>query len=107
MKLYRLLSNTLFKTLFIGGVLSCLTLSTTLDSLSLLTENSFDIETIDWQDDSSEETQEIKKEEKKLHDYGENLSSVLALLESQHEVHVLQTVPNIYLEIQLRPPRIA
>jgi len=106
LKLYRLLSNTLFKTLFIGGVLSCLTLSTTLDSLSLLTENSFDIETIDWQDDSSEENKE-KKEEKKLYTYAEKRASITALQYDQFQSYIVPSCPMIILEIQLPPPRIA
>ena len=55
MKLYRFLSTLLFKTTFVILIIGALTLSSTLESMSLLTKNSFEIENIDWQEDSSEE----------------------------------------------------
>ena len=106
MKLYRLLSNQYFKLFFIGGILACLTLSTTLESLSLLTDNSFDIETVDWLEDSSEENKE-KKEEKKFYTYAEKSASITALRYDQFQSYIVPSCPMIILEIQLPPPRIA
>ena len=61
MKLYRFLSTLLFKTTFVILIIGALTLSSTLESMSLLTKNSFEIENIDWQEDSSEEKENEKK----------------------------------------------
>jgi hypothetical protein len=61
MKGYQFLTGSIFKFLFVWSILAFLTLSTTLESLSLLTENSFEIEHIDWQEDTSEESERKKK----------------------------------------------
>ena len=55
------------KSLIVFCLLGSLTLSTTLDSLSKLTEDSFEILSFDWQEDTDEDKQEKKdQEEKKL-----------------------------------------
>ena len=69
MKLYRFLSTLIFKTTFVILIIGSLTLSSTLESMSLLTKNSFEIENIDWQEDSSEEKENEKKEDNKIQNF--------------------------------------
>ena len=71
MRLQRILSADVMKYLFVIGVLSSLTLSTTLESLSLLNENSYELVNIDFQEDSEEE-----KEDKREVDDIKNSASV-------------------------------
>ena len=106
MKLYRLLSGTFVKLFFVIGVLGSLTLSTTLESMSLLTEHSFEIENIDWQEDSSEEIDD-KKEDKKIQNYFSVASSSLNLINKATHKFSLQLSPNIYLEIHNPPPELS
>ena len=61
LKLHRFVSTLLFKSSFVILIIGALTLSSTLESMSLLTKNSFEIENIDWQEDSSEEKENEKK----------------------------------------------
>ena len=70
MKLHLFLSTLLFKTAFVILIIGALTLSSTLESMSLLTKNSFEIENIDWQEDSSEEKENEKKEDNKIQTKG-------------------------------------
>lgn len=49
------------KYLFVIGILASLTLSTTLQSLSLLSENSFEILKVEWQQDSEEEKEDQRE----------------------------------------------
>ena len=104
--LYRLLSGTFIKLFFVIGVLGSLTLSTTLESMSLLTEHSFEIENIDWQEDSSEEIDD-KKEDKKIQNYFSVGSSSLNLINKATHKYSLQLSPNIYLEIHNPPPELS
>ena len=59
MRLQEILSADIMKYLFVIGVLSSLILSTTLESLSLLNENSYELVNIDFQEDSEEEKEEL------------------------------------------------
>ena len=61
MRLQRILSADIMKYLFVIGVLSSLTLSTTLESLSLLNENSYELVNIDFQEDSEEEKEDKRE----------------------------------------------
>jgi len=61
MRLQRILSADIMKYLFVIGVLSLLTLSTTLESLSLLNENSYELVNIDFQEDSEEEKEDKRE----------------------------------------------
>lgn len=107
MSVLRLLSTPILKVLFITGVLGSLTLSTTLESLSILTENSFEIENIDWQEDSSEEKKEDKKENQKIHNFFKLPSSFSGFKSTQNQPFFLALFNRIYLEIPLQPPRLA
>ena len=106
LKLYRLLSGNFIKLFFVLGLLGSLTLSTTLESMSLLTEHSFEIENIDWQEDSSEEIDD-KKEDKKIQNYFSVASSSLNLINKATHKFSLQLSPNIYLEIHNPPPELS
>lgn len=105
MKGYQLLTGSIFKLLFVWSVLACLTLSTTLESMALLTENSFEIENIDWQEDSSEESKKEKKEDTKIQNFFDGSQSFLSVERTQLQIFSQELAPNIYLEIHLPPPR--
>jgi len=67
MKFINIFSLDTMKYFFVIGILTSLTLSTTLESLSLLSENSFEIVKGEWQEDSQEETEnQREKLEKKI-----------------------------------------
>jgi len=105
MRLQRTLSAGIVKYLFVIGVLSSLTLSTTLESLSLLNENSYELVNIDFQEDSEEE-----KEEKREVDEFKIQHLFLAenrqlLLKQFNLFHVaLDFYSNSIIEIQIPPP---
>ena len=61
MRLQRILSADVMKYLLVIGVLSSLTFSTTLESLSLLNENSYELVNIDFQEDSEEEKEDKRE----------------------------------------------
>jgi hypothetical protein len=86
-------------------MLAFLTLSTTLESLSLLTENSFEIEHIDWQEDTSEESEKEKKEDTKIHNFFKSSLSFLSTDASCLNNFFQAPASNIFLEIHLPPPR--
>ena len=105
MKLQRILSNNIVKYLFVIGVLTSLTLSTTLDSLSLLSENSYELVNIDFQEDSEEEQEEkrevddIKIQHKFL---TENRQSYLEKFNLFHAA--VDIYSNSIIEIYIPPP---
>ena len=105
MKLYSILSGTFIKLFFVLNVLVSLTLSTTLDSMSLLAEHSFEIENIDCQEDSSEETDD-KKEDKKIQNYFRVASSLLNYINKEPNKFSFQLSQNICLEIHNPPPEL-
>lgn len=105
MKGYQFLTGSIFKFLFVWSILACLTLSTTLESMALLTENSFEIENIDWQEDSSEESKKEKKEDTKIQNFFDGSQSYLSVESSQLVTFSQELILNIYLEIHLPPPR--
>ena len=105
MKLQRILSNNIVKYLFVIGVFTALTLSTTLDSLSLLGENSYELVNIDFQEDSEEEQEEKREVDdiKIQHQFlTENRQSYL------EKFNLLNAAVDIYsnsiIEIHIPPP---
>jgi len=93
------------KSLIVFCLLGSLTLSTTLDSLSKLTEDSFEILSFDWQEDTDEDKQEKKdQEEKKLNP--ELRISYLSLLSKikQNKGKLFISSNPISFEIYLPPP---
>ncbi|MDC0872181.1 hypothetical protein OAP80_02130 [Flavobacteriaceae bacterium] len=105
MKWYRFLTGSIFKFLFVWNMIAFLTLSTTLESLSLLTENSFEIEHIDWQEDTSEESEKEKKEDTKIHNFFKSSLSFLSTDAPCLNNFFQAPASNIFLEIHLPPPR--
>ncbi|MBL6870351.1 MAG: hypothetical protein ISQ98_01365 [Flavobacteriaceae bacterium] len=73
--------------------------------MALLTENSFEIENIDWQEDSSEESKKEKKEDTKIQNFFDGFQSYLSVVSLQLVTFSQELVSNIYLEIHLPPPR--
>ena len=106
MKLYRFLSTLLFKTTFVILIIGALTLSSTLDSMSLLTKNSFEIENIDWQEDSSEEKENEKKEDNKIQNFPKSNYSSITFKSNQKNLFYFRQISNIYIDIQVPPPEI-
>ena len=106
MKLYRFLSTFLFKTTFVILIIGALTLSSTLESMSLLTKNSFEIENIDWQEDSSEEKENEKKEDNKIHNFPKANYSRITFKSNQKNLFYFRQISNIYIDIQVPPPEI-
>ena len=106
MKLYRFLSTLLFKTTFVILIIGALTLSSTLESMSLLTKNSFEIENIDWQEDSSEEKENEKKEDNKIQNFPKANYSGITFKSNQKNLFYLRQISNIYIDIQVPPPEI-
>ena len=93
------------ESLIVFCLLGSLTLSTTLDSLSKLTEDSFEILSFDWQEDTDEDKQEKKdQEEKKLNP--ELRISYLSLLSKikQNKGKLFISSNPISFEIYLPPP---
>ena len=105
MRLQRILSADIMKCLFVIGMLSSLTLSTTLESLSLLNENSYELVNIDFQEDSEEEKEEkrevddIKIQHQFLAEYRELLSEKFNLLYA-----ALDFYSHSIIEIHIPPP---
>ena len=106
MKLYRFLSTLLFKTTFVILIIGALTLSSTLESMSLLTKNSFEIENIDWQEDSSEEKENEKKEDNKIQNFPKGNYSRITFKSNQKNLFYFRQISNIYIDIQVPPPEI-
>lgn len=106
MKLYRFLSTLLFKTTFVILIIGALTLSSTLESMSLLTKNSFEIENIDWQEDSSEEKENEKKEDNKIQNFPKANYSRIIFKSNQKNLFYFRQISNIYIDIQVPPPEI-
>ena len=105
MKLYRFLSTLLFKTTFVILIIGALTLSSTLESMSLLTKNSFEIENIDWQEDSSEE-KENEKKDNKIQNFPKANYSRITFKSNQKNLFYFRQISNIYIDIQVPPPEI-
>jgi hypothetical protein len=107
MKFKSILLADLVKTLFVIGVLSSLTLSTTLESLSLLSEDSYEIVNIDFQEDSEEDKEEKRevddtKIKPQLLSYSQlHLSEKFNVLHSRVEFY-----SNSILEISIPPPEL-
>ena len=106
MKLHRFLSTHLFKSSFVILIIGALTLSSTLESMSLLTKNSFEIENIDWQEDSSEEKENEKKEDNKIQNFPKANYSGITFKSNQKNLFYLRHISNIYIDIQVPPPEI-
>ena len=106
LKLYRFLSGTFFKISFVILIIGALTLSSTLESMSLLTKNSFEIENIDWQEDSSEEKESEKKEDNKIQNFLRANSSRITFKSNQKNLFYFRQISNIYIDIQVPPPEI-
>ena len=106
MKLHRFLSTPFFKTTFVILIISALTLSSTLESMSLLTKNSFEIENIDWQEDSSEEKENEKKEDNKIQNFPKANYSRITFKSNQKNLFYFRQISNIYIDIQVPPPEI-
>ena len=105
MKLQRILSTDIVKYLFVIGVLTSLTLSTTLDSLSLLSENSYELVNIDFQEDSEEE-QEEKREVDDIKIQHQFLTENIKLLSEKFSLlhAALDFYSNSIIEIHIPPP---
>ena len=105
MRLQRILSADIMKYLFVIGVLSSLTLSTTLESLSLLNENSYELVNIDFQEDSEEEKEDkrevddIKIQHQFLAENRKLLSEKFSLLHA-----ALDFYSKSIIEIHIPPP---
>jgi len=106
LKLHRFLSTLLFKTTFVFLIIGALTLSSTLESMSLLTKNSFEIENIDWQEDSSEEKENEKKEDNKIQNFPKANYSRITFKSNQKNLFYFRQISNIYIDIQVPPPEI-
>ena len=106
MKLHRFLSTLLFKFSFVILIIGALTLSSTLESMSLLTKNSFEIENIDWQEDSSEEKENEKKEDNKIQNFPKANYSRITFKSNQKNLFYFRQISNIYIDIQVPPPEI-
>jgi hypothetical protein len=64
----RFLRSTSTKFFFSIGILSFLTIATTLQPFSVLHDNTFEIQKTDWQEDSEKEKEDHREtEDKKLH----------------------------------------
>ena len=106
MKLHRFLSTPFFKTTFVILIIGALTFSSTLESMSLLTKNSFEIENIDWQEDSSEEKENEKKEDNKIQNFPKANYSRITFKSNQKNLFYFRQISNIYIDIQVPPPEI-
>ena len=106
LKLYHFLSTLIFKTTFVILIIGALTLSSTLESMSLLTKNSFEIENIDWQEDSSEEKENEKKEDNKIQNFPKANYSRITFKSNQKNLFYFRQISNIYIDIQVPPPEI-
>ena len=106
MKLHRFLSTLLFKTTFVIVIIGAVTLSSTLEAMSLLTKNSFEIENIDWQEDSSEEKENEKKEDNKIQNFSKANYSRTTFKSNQKNLFYFRQISNIYIDIQVPPPEI-
>jgi|SaaInl5LU_22_DNA_1037371.scaffolds.fasta_scaffold00069_41 hypothetical protein len=105
MKSIRFFSSKKTKMLFMFCLLGSLTLSTTLDSLSLLTDASFEIANADWQADSDSENQE--KEETKEKKIIPEFILYPDALKNKRGNHITDLTLGSYLtlfEIHLPPP---
>lgn len=106
MKFKSILLADLVKTLFVIGVLSSLTLSTTLESLSLLSEDSYELVNIDFQEDSEEDKEKREVDDTKIKpqllSYSQlHLSEKFNVLHSRVEFY-----SNSILEISIPPPEL-
>ena len=105
MRHQRILSADVMKYLFVIGVLSSLTLSTTLESLSLLNENSYELVNIDFQEDSEEEKEDKREvyDIKIQHQFlAENRQSYLEKFNLLHAA--VDIYSNSIIEIHIPPP---
>ena len=105
MRLQRILSADVMKYLFVIGVLSSLILSTTLESLSLLNENSYELVNIDFQEDSEEE-KEDKREVDDIKIQHQFLAENIKLLSEKFSLlhAALDFYSNSIIEIHIPPP---
>ena len=100
-------SVVVLKYIFVFGLLLSLTLSTTLESLSLLSENSFDIVNVDWQEDSEEEKEDkIEEAEKKIQTLHMVYLHPLFLRKVKSLNSVSKFNSNFFIEIHIPPPEL-
>ena len=95
------------KYLFIIGVLSSLSLSTTLESLSLLSENSFEILKVEWQQDSEEEKEDQREtNEKKIQSQLITLNHLFKEDSTNRSNSLSFFFSDLFIEIHKPPPKL-